>query len=190
MDSKAYSVPLRSQVPGVHHFSTTFLGSELTNANAVYGFVQRAKPRWQETSREYQDVGAMERFGIDPTKPVPLGVTVTADPYGYPIDGWTTGYTVKLPPPADPVAAQRTPKSFNVIGVVERGNGSNVAPSVVPGDTPIESLSWRGGDTASMRVRDAALAASRAETLAARLRTELPGVDPGVIRAAVQQALG
>lgn len=151
MDSKVYSSPLARATVGVHLDTTTFLGSDRSNANATYGYVEHKKPRWTQQVREYEDAAALERFGIDPTKPVPLGVTVTSDPYGYPIDGYTTGYTIKLPPPADPVAAQRTPKSFNLPQVVSRGSGDEtMAPPplpaneivVGPGQDPVDAMEW------------------------------------------------
>jgi hypothetical protein len=161
MDSRLFSRPLAPAIFGVHLDYATFLGSDLSNANAAYGYVEHKKPRWTQLAREYQDVGALERFGIDPTKPVPLGVTVTADPYGYPIDGYTTGYTTKLPPPADMVAAQRTPRSFNVPAIVQSGNGMEtigtppVPPdeqSTGPGKEPVEDTSrWGYGDKSGMK---------------------------------------
>lgn len=137
MVSRYLSVPLPEVINGVHYFTSGHLGSQHSNANAVYGYSEPAKPRWQEDRFTMQDVGALERFGIDPTKPVPLGVVMQADPYGYPIDGFTNGYTTKLPPPADPVAAEKTPKSYNVLGVVAKSDGAGVVNSV-PGDAPID----------------------------------------------------
>ena len=132
---------LAPAIRGVHIDRENF-GSEASNYNATYGYLQHPKPRHQDVRFEYHDAGAMERFGIDPTKPVPLGVTVTADPYGYPLDGFTTGYTIKLPPPADLVAAQNTPKSFNIPSVVARSDGSDFVPAI-PGDRPIDYVNQR-----------------------------------------------
>ena len=160
MDSHVFSRTLAPATYGVHVDRAQFLGSNKTNANAAYGYIEHVKRRWTQQVREYEDAGALDRFGIDPTKPVPLGVTVTADPYGYPIDGYTTGYTVKLPPPADIVAAQNTPKSFNVPAIVQRGNGDEtMAPPPLPeGETvvgpdqePANTAGWQYGQNSGMK---------------------------------------
>lgn len=182
MDSKLFSTPLPKAVQGVH-LDGAFWGSESNNDNATYGYVEHRKPRWQEYKRQYQDPAAMERFGIDPTRPVPLGVTVTADPYGYPIDGYTTGYTVKLPPPADIVAAQRTPKSFNVPAIVGRGDGSDEMPpppvpdseeSTGPGFDPANGPDWKYGPSSGMsQTADMVALAKKLQDIVQRA-----GVDP------------
>ena len=124
MDCYQIFDPLPGCIEGVHFDTATGLGSQQNNTNAIYGYMTHKKPRWTNRTREFVDLAALERHGIDPTKPVPAGVIVSADPYGYPIDGFTTGYTTKLPPPADPVVAINTPKSFNVPAVVQSSNGS------------------------------------------------------------------
>lgn len=146
MDARYVSVPLPEAVRTVHFDITRHLGSEQNNANAVIGWSEAPKARWQTVYKMYQDVGAMERFGIAPGQPVPAGVVTQGDAYGYPVDQYTTGYTTKLPPPADPVAAQNTPKSFNVPSVIARGNGGD-AISDQPGDNPYDFVNeWTYGD--------------------------------------------
>jgi hypothetical protein len=129
--------PLAHGTWGVHYETSQHFGSQATNHNAVYGYVYPIKHRFEDTMFRFQDPAALERFGIDPTRPVPLGVTVTADPYGFPLQGFTTGYTTKLPPPAlDIATASRLPQSFNQIGFASSSNG-NGGTSTVPSDEPV-----------------------------------------------------
>ncbi|MGI9142731.1 MAG: hypothetical protein ACR2IJ_06025 [Fluviibacter sp.] len=147
-----FSTPLPGAVVGVHYDQSPSWGSQGSNENAAYGYIQPIKKRWTQQVREYDDPAALERFGIDPTKRTPQGVVTMADPFGFPVDGYTTGYTVKLPPPANFAAAEQTPRSFNGIGVVESGNGSDVGPPPVPdgvdvgGGVGYEPTNFRIGD--------------------------------------------
>lgn len=122
-----------------------YWGSEGSNNNARYGYTQWAKPRWEQMYYKYQDAAALERFGIDPMRPAP-GVVMMANPYGYPIDGYTTGYTMKLPPPAEFELAARTPRSSNMPSVIETSDGTT-GMSVLPGDSPVDYVNdWQYGD--------------------------------------------
>lgn len=160
LDARYVSVPLPEAVARVHYDITSHLGSEQNNANAVIGWSEAPKARWQTVYKLYQDAAAMERFGFAPGMPVPAGVVTQGDPYGYPIDQYTTGYTTKLPPPADPVAAQNTPKSFNVPSVVARGSGSD-SVSDQPGDNPYDFVeSWTYGDATQQGQREQAATAT------------------------------
>jgi hypothetical protein len=110
-------------------------GSE--GRNPAFGYSERPKHRWRLDATRYQDIAALERFGVDPLKPAGHGIVMNANSYGYQIDGFTTGYTVKLPPPADPVAAQRTPRSGNQPAIIGVSDGSDEpAVGTVPSDEP------------------------------------------------------
>lgn len=151
MESHVFSTPLPGAVVGVHYDSSPSWGAQANNYNAAYGYIEPVKKRWTQRTRMYEDPAALERFGIDPTKRPPTGVVVMADPYGFPVDGYTTGYTVKLPPPVNFEAVAQTPKSFNMIGIVERGNGTDSAPPPLPeGEEVIgpgyEPINFRIGD--------------------------------------------
>lgn len=176
MDCYQIFEPLATRIEGVHYDQSPYLGSEQSNANAVYGYMVETKPRWTNVTREFNDLAAMERHGIDPTRPVPAGVVVMADPYGFPIDGFTTGYTTKLPPPADPITAQNTPKSFNVISVVEKSNGSGTT-SGIGSDEPVNNEAYAYGDAAGratqMQGRNAAQKAALITSLVRESRGTL-----------------
>jgi hypothetical protein len=177
MDCYQIFEPLHTQIEGVHYDQSPYLGSEQSNANAVYGYMVETKPRWTNVTREFNDLAAMERHGIDPTRPVPAGVIVMADPYGFAVDGFTTGYTTKLPPPADPVAAQNTPKSFNVMSVVERGNGGGTT-SGIGNDEPVNSPSYAYGtdpEVAGGRTQAAGRSAAQKAALVTALVRESRG---------------
>jgi hypothetical protein len=177
MDCYQIFEPLSTQIEGVHYDQTPYLGSQHSNQNAVYGYIRETKPRWTNTSRQFNDLAALERHGIDPTRPVPAGVVVMADPYGYPVDGFTTGYTTKLPPPSDLQVAQNTPKSFNVPSVVQRGDGGG-STSGVPGDQPTDNpAEYKYGEAAQQATQ---LAAQNAGKRAA-LITELVRASHGTL---------
>ncbi len=178
MDCHVFSTPLPLATPGVHLDTASFLGSERSNLNAAYGYIEHRKPRWTQRVREYQDIGAIEKFGIDPTKPTPLGVTVMADPYGFPIDGYTTGYTMKLPPPADMEVAKRTPRSFNSLSVIAQSDGSETS-FVPPGlnmDNPDATWNY-GNKTLGM---DSLQAYTRAAQQIRQIARNA-GVDPATV---------
>lgn len=154
MDSHVFNTPLPGAVVGVHYDESPSWGVQANNFNAAYGYLEPVKKRWTQSMREYDDPAALERFGIDPTKRPPPGVVVMADPYGFPMDSYTTGYTVKLPPPiSDPALVEQTPRSFNTIGVVESGNGSDAAPPPIPDNTdePPSGISY---DPVNFRIGD------------------------------------
>jgi hypothetical protein len=125
----------------VHRWVNSGGSAFMSNNNAVYGYETHVKPRWQQKSFEYQDPAALEKFGLDPLHGHQSGVVNQADSYGYPVDGYTTGYTVKLPPPADLAAAERTPRSFNIPQVVEACDGVT-STNPVPGDNPVDWINW------------------------------------------------
>lgn len=131
------SLPLPNHQP----VQLQYWGSESNNQNALYGYVSQAKPRWEQTAYTYQDAAALERFGIDATRPAGQGVVMGGDGYGYPVDGYTTGYTVKLPPPANFDLAQKIPLSFNMPSVVEASDGTDTIPNI-PGDNPVDYVNW------------------------------------------------
>lgn len=141
MDTYYHPVPLGPTTEPVHvHYAMG--GSEfLSNDNALYGYIEHLKPRWQTLYGRYQDAAALDRFGYDPLHPPGPGVTLQADSYGYPEDGWTTGYTTKLPPPADFAESQQTPASFNTMQIVSAGNGQ-MSTDAVPGDNPIDYINY------------------------------------------------
>ena len=117
-------------------------GSEARNL--AIGYFQYTKPYWQQEGYTYQDVGALERFGIDPMKPAGGGVIMQANAYGYPVDGYTTGYTMKLPPPANMQLAQQIPRSFNTLQVIDSGDGIDDALPTA-GDNPVDAVNWWQG---------------------------------------------
>ncbi len=113
-------------------------GSE--GLNPAFGASEAPKRQWSIPSIVYQDVAALERFGVDPLAPPSgRGVVLSANSYGYPIDGYTTGYTVKLPPSgADITVAQQTPISGNQPSVVMSSAGGDGSPITgVPSDEPV-----------------------------------------------------
>jgi hypothetical protein len=124
-----------------------FWGSEAQHT--AFGYANTPKYRWQRRTTLYQDIAALERFGIDPTRPAGPGIITQANSYGYAIDGFTTGYTVKLPPPADPQAAQRTPRSGLAPSIVASSETSTEpvaapAPSTEPAE---QDPAWENPDT-------------------------------------------
>ena len=141
MDTYYWPFPLPPATYPVH-VQVQAGGSEfLSNDNSVYGYIEHLKPRWEIIHSVYQDAGALDRFGYDPTHPPGPGVTLQSDGYGYPEDGWTTGYTTKLPPPADFAVAQQTPASFNTMQIVSAGNGQ-MSTEDIPGDNPVDFINY------------------------------------------------
>jgi hypothetical protein len=130
-------------------------GSE--GLNPAFGAREAPKRNWATSSTTYQDIAALERFGVDPLAP-PTGknVVLASTSYGYPIDGYTTGYTVKLPPSgADITVASKVPISGLQPSVVASSAGGEGAPITgVPSDEPVAdqiagvdwSNPWRRGE--------------------------------------------
>lgn len=148
------ATPIVTPIPA-HPSEVQSWGSE--GVNQAFGAIEAPKPRWSVPSIFYQDVAALERFGVDPLNPPSgRGAVLSANSYGYPIDGYTTGYTVKLPPSgADPQVAQRTPISGNQPTVVASSNGEDASPLLgIPSDEPVAdqiagvdwSNPWRRGE--------------------------------------------
>lgn len=118
------SVPLRP-TSSVHHAIQSW-GSE--SANIPFGYYERPKPRWQQIAHGYQDAAALDRFGIDPTRPAGPNIIMNANAYGVPIDGFTTGYSVKLPPANIGIQnASTIPRSGNQPVTVGNDNGTGTA---------------------------------------------------------------
>lgn len=120
-------------------------GSEANNKHAKYGYWEHAKPRWQQIGFEYHDMAALAKFGIDPRRPPGGGIIMSANHYGFPQMGYTTGYTTKLPPPANFEVARRTPLSSNSPSIVEASDGTNAVPTI-PSDDPVNYINtWKYG---------------------------------------------
>jgi len=134
MDARYTAVPLAAAIPGVH-FDVWHGGSVgLSNSNAVYGTIEHVKPRHQVLGETHQDVAALEKFGLHPLGCTSSQLVNQADNYGYPIMGYTTGYTTKLPPPANFEAAIRTPRSSNYPQLVSSSNGIEPTPPAQTSD--------------------------------------------------------
>lgn len=84
-------------------------GSEGTNR--AFGYTDYTRHRYSHTKSHFQDIAALDKFGLDPRSKSTTGIITQATGYGFPIDGYTTGYTVKLPPPAYPSIASQIPRS-------------------------------------------------------------------------------
>jgi hypothetical protein len=130
---------ITDSVPLTHRREVQSWGSESNNSNAEISWFEAPKPRWQQIRAIHTDIAALERFGVDPTRPAGAGVVMQANTYGYPIEGYTTGYTFKLPPPANFEGAVRTPRSGNIPSVVEASDGTDGVPTV-SGDTPVDHI--------------------------------------------------
>ena len=141
MDSYISNVPLPQTTYTVHRWNQGGGNEFISNSNAVYGYVTHVKPRWQQTAFEYQDPAALEKFGLDPLHGHQSGVVNQCDSYGYPVDGYTTGYTMKLPPPVDFAAAEMTPRTGNEMQIVEASDGSSAVPPEV-GDNPVDWINF------------------------------------------------
>lgn len=127
-------------------YTSQMWGSEGNQYNAKIGYLQNRKPRWEQISIKYKDIAALNKFGIDPTRPPGGGIIMQANSYGYPLDGYTTGYTYKLPPPADFEVASRVPLSFNQPAIIEASDGTSAVPAI-PSDDPVQFVNlWRYGD--------------------------------------------
>lgn len=129
-----------------HHNELATWGSEANNDHACYGFWERPKHRWEQLAYEYHDIGALAKFGIDPRRPPGGGIIMSANHYGFPQMGFTTGYTTKLPPPANFAVASQTPASGNTPAIIEASDGTNAVPSI-PSDDPVQYINmWKYGD--------------------------------------------
>lgn len=130
----------------VQNHEAQMWGSE--GVNIKQGYRENKKGRWQQMGYQYQDVGALDTFGVLPMKPPGPGVVMTSDGYGYPVDGYTTGYTTKLPPPANLETALKLPRGSNQISVVAASDGyDGVSP--IPSSDPVNYVNWwRYGDAA------------------------------------------
>lgn len=107
---------------GLHEWTQSW-GSE--SRNIPIGYIENRKPRWQILKYSYEDPGALERFGVDPAHPAQGGVIMTADSYGYPLQGYTTGYSRKMPPSNIGMeAASQIPRSGMEMTVVGLSDGS------------------------------------------------------------------
>lgn len=137
-----------------HYNEVATWGSEANNDHACYGYWEHAKPRWEQISYEYHDMGALDKFGIDPRRPPGAGIIMSANSYGFPQMGYTTGYTTKLPAPANFEVASHTPVSSNTPSIIEASDGTNAVPSI-PSDDPVEYINmWKYGDETQQRNAD------------------------------------
>ena len=117
---------------GLHEYGQSW-GSE--SRNIPIGYIEHRKPRWQVLKYSYEDPGAMERFGIDPRNPAQGGMIMSANSYGYPLEGFTTGYSVKLPPSNIGIqAASQVPRSGLDMTVVGVSDGNTPFPQDPVGD--------------------------------------------------------
>lgn len=128
--SMYYEVRPLEPVPDLHIGQQTW-GSE--SYNIPIGYIQNRKPRWQMINQVYTDPAALDRFGIDPNHPA-AGVIMSANSYGYPLDGFTTGYMSKLPPSVIPEEmAKQIPRSGLQPAVVGAEGGVDISgPSPDP----------------------------------------------------------
>ena len=110
----------------VHEHAQSW-GSEALNI--PIGYITNRKPRWQIVSYQYQDVGAMEKFGVHPGDNTG-DIIMTAGHYGFPLQGFTTGYTTKLPPTNIGMqAASQVPRSGVSMSTVAVGGGTAPPPT-------------------------------------------------------------
>lgn len=79
--------------------------------NPAFGYTESKRRRWHNEKERFQDIAALNKFGLDPRSKKTIGIITQATGYGFPIDGYTTGFTSKLPPPAYPTIASQIPRS-------------------------------------------------------------------------------
>lgn len=127
-----YTAQPIAPVWGLHEWGQSW-GSE--SRNIPIGYIEHRKPRWQVLKYKYEDPGALERFGIDPRNPAQGGMIMSANSYGYPLQGFTTGYSVKMPPSNIGMeAASQVPRSGLDMTVVGISNGATPDPVDVVND--------------------------------------------------------